>query len=442
MLDTRRSRLVAASCLALSAIVAGFVAWTAEQRRVALLGRERVAEERLDQLVELVAELDARASAIAATASSAEPAIAAFEDTMARSDRVAAALRRDALADTIGALQEFEQASRALEQAVAGATRTTETPPAVPSDAPEAETAGAPSTGAAHAPAPGDPAVPLDTITSGPLGSTIPDPPPAAPHAAGLPGLGPEARRVRLAHRMAFERARADLADREWSAAAIAGAIWSLGLLALVWLPRVRTTVADSTAPAAPGAAAEDAAPVHVVAPVAADRADADLRGTLRACRDIARLGSLDELPGVLSLAAEPLGASGLMVWAADGPRLVPWISHGYAPGITQRIAAIDLADTIHRNPVTDAWRSGEPVAVPSSPSGPGALAIPIVGPGGCTGILALELRAGADSGPLAMAKASFVAAQLGAILSPGPALPDVPPSTDAGGDAPHAIAT
>ena len=173
-------------------------------------------------------------------------------------------------------------------------------------------------------------------------------------------------------------------------------------------------------APTAAGAAPRTAPVVPISA--AASRADTvDLAATARVCADLARVADPAELPALLERAARVMDASGLIVWVADGSgaSLFPILAQGYPPSVLARMGSIGRdAD----NAAAAAYRQGELRTVPAHDSLPGAIVAPIITGQGCVGVLAAEMRHGAERDEATQAITAILAAQLATFVTALPA--------------------
>jgi hypothetical protein len=145
-----------------------------------------------------------------------------------------------------------------------------------------------------------------------------------------------------------------------------------------------------------------------------------DLSATARLCAELARVGDASDLPPLLERAALVLGASGIIVWVADrsGASLFPLLAHGYPPQVLARMGSIARdAD----NAAAAAYRQSDLRTVPAQGTLPGALVAPIVTPQGCVGVLAAEMRNGAERDDTARAVAAILAAQLATFVTAVP---------------------
>jgi hypothetical protein len=121
-------------------------------------------------------------------------------------------------------------------------------------------------------------------------------------------------------------------------------------------------------------------------------------------------------------------------MWVPCGARLSAAAAHGYPRGTLQRFPAVALDQS---NPVTAAWHSGTPVTVTATATSPAAVAMPMHGPTGGMGVLAMELRSGRPIDVDLLSVTSIFAAQLGTIVaspvtaSAPPAAAEAPPQED-----------
>ncbi len=149
-----------------------------------------------------------------------------------------------------------------------------------------------------------------------------------------------------------------------------------------------------------------------------------DLAATARVCADLARVADPGELPVLLERAAGVIDASGLIVWVADRPgtSLFPILAQGYPATVLARMGSISRGAD---NAAADAFRHGELRTVAAHGSMPGAIVAPIITGDGCVGVLAAEMRRGAERDEATQAIAAILAAQLATFVT---ALPS--PST------------
>jgi hypothetical protein len=166
--------------------------------------------------------------------------------------------------------------------------------------------------------------------------------------------------------------------------------------------------------------------PVQPSAPLAAtagraETFDVKLSEAADLCVDLARLLDGRDMPALFERAADVLDAKGLVLWVADadGAQLRPSLTHGYSEKVLAKMHALPLDGD---NATALAFRSLRAQVVgASSPTGAGALAVPLVTASGCVGVLSAEVkkpRPGADT----LSVAQMIAAQFSALVAPADA--------------------
>ena len=139
---------------------------------------------------------------------------------------------------------------------------------------------------------------------------------------------------------------------------------------------------------------------------------------TAELCVDLSRVNDARDLQSLLERAAAVLDAKGVVLWTAEpgGALLRPSITHGYPERILVRLGPLQMdAD----NMTSLAYRSMRAQVVSGSgPGTAGAIAVPLVTPQGCVGVLSAELRRH-EPEPETMAVARIISAQLSALVSP-----------------------
>lgn len=141
-------------------------------------------------------------------------------------------------------------------------------------------------------------------------------------------------------------------------------------------------------------------------------RPDLDLSAAAHLCTRLVQSQDRGEVASVLETAATILDAVGLIVWSwnARASVLKTFLAHGYSDAVLMRLPTVS-ADA--PNAVAAAFRSAETCVVNSGDGLSGALAVPLMAPGGCVGVLALELRHGVEQRESVRAFAMILAAQL-----------------------------
>jgi hypothetical protein len=139
---------------------------------------------------------------------------------------------------------------------------------------------------------------------------------------------------------------------------------------------------------------------------------------TADVCVDLARLLDGRDLPALVARAAAAIGASGLVLWVIDEDKatLRATLGHGYSERMLQRLGTLAVtADNV----TSVACRTLQPQVVPSAkPDASGAIAVPLIGPMGCVGVLSAEVR-GLVAGDAHVAAARLIGAQLSSVINP-----------------------
>jgi hypothetical protein len=142
------------------------------------------------------------------------------------------------------------------------------------------------------------------------------------------------------------------------------------------------------------------------------------LTETAELCLDLSRVIDARDLQSLLDRAAKVLDAKGVVLWTADpgGALLKPSLTHGYPERILMRLGALQVdAD----NMTSLAFRLMRAQVVNGAgPGTAGAIAVPLVTPSGCVGVLSAELRSHQPR-PETLSLARIISAQLAALVSP-----------------------
>ena len=167
--------------------------------------------------------------------------------------------------------------------------------------------------------------------------------------------------------------------------------------------------------PAESVAAAVPKVPVQIAA---AANPQADFRGLASLCTDLARVIDTQELPSLLDRASSLLDARGIILWIADpdGRELNPIVAHGYPAQLVNRLGTI-ARDA--ENATAAAFRTSLLQTVDAGSDSTGAIAAPLVTPGGCVGVMAAEVERNAEREESRLAAAAIVAAQLATLIGP-----------------------
>jgi GAF domain-containing protein len=146
---------------------------------------------------------------------------------------------------------------------------------------------------------------------------------------------------------------------------------------------------------------------------------DVDLPAVAQLCTRLGRVLDTREVAPLLGEAARVLGAAGLIVWLSDAraTMLTPTLHHGYSDAVAARLSGVPVDAA---NAVAAAFRSVD-VCVVDGEGARGAVVVPLLGPRGCVGVLALELLHGGERRDSVRALATIVAAQLATLFGSTP---------------------
>jgi hypothetical protein len=138
-------------------------------------------------------------------------------------------------------------------------------------------------------------------------------------------------------------------------------------------------------------------------------------------CTRIGRASKITHLESPLADAVRMLNAVGAVLWAWEPRKAVlrPRVSYGYAEDV---LARFPLVGRDADNAIGAAFRSGDTSIVDGTDGETGAIAVPLLGPDGCVGVLALEVRHGDERNDVLHAIAAIAAAQFVSFCMP-PAL-------------------
>jgi GAF domain len=155
----------------------------------------------------------------------------------------------------------------------------------------------------------------------------------------------------------------------------------------------------------------------------AAPPATTDFAGVASLCVDLARVVDTRALPSLLDRTASLLDASGIILWIADpdGRELNPIFAQGYPQQLVNRLGTIPRDA---ENATAAAFRTSLLQTVMADEISGGAIAAPLVTPGGCVGVMAAEVRNDSERQDAKLAAATIVAAQLATLVGPPSARP------------------
>ena len=221
-------------------------------------------------------------------------------------------------------------------------------------------------------------------------------------------------RHLRDAESNAFLSEREAIVQQSWVALAGAAAVWTIGLVLLIRVPRA-TPVATTSLVAPAPSSDEQPAPASV---------STDLVSAADLCTAISRVTSPEALTTLLGRAAQILDASGVIVWLSAGEELFPVTAFGYDARTLTRMGSISLSAD---NATAAAWRTGEVRTVTGDETTHGAIIAPMFGPAACIGVVTAEVRHGREKDATTRAIASFIASQLSTVVAAWPAASTTP---------------
>ena len=145
-----------------------------------------------------------------------------------------------------------------------------------------------------------------------------------------------------------------------------------------------------------------------------------DLLAAARLCTELGRVETADQVQLLLAEAATILHAKGLIVWVWDPlpAQLRPLLVHGYSEQVVAQLPSVGRDDD---NVTAAAFRAGQTFTVSGTAHTSGALALPLLTPASCAGVLAVELSQGSEETGDVRAVATFFAAMLAQLVGGGP---------------------
>jgi CHASE3 domain sensor protein len=228
------------------------------------------------------------------------------------------------------------------------------------------------------------------------------------PNPSKTAGIG-----ARSATIQATDRQRTD------SAPAAEGEAWSRPRRAAVPVEgEAQGSTAASATEEGSSAPAQQPAPRSAEQSALVESANTDFIGVASLCVDLARVVDTRALPSLLDRAAFILDASGIILWIADpdGRELNPIFAQGYPQQLVNRLGTIPRDA---ENATAAAFRTSLLQTVMADEISVGAIAAPLVTPGGCVGVMAAEVRHDSERQDMKLAAATIVAAQLATLVGP-----------------------
>ena len=155
--------------------------------------------------------------------------------------------------------------------------------------------------------------------------------------------------------------------------------------------------------------------------PAAGASRPVDLLAAARLCTALGRAETAADVQPLLREAAAILDAKGLIVWVWHplGQELRPALVHGYPEHVAARLPHVKRDDD---NLTAAAFRSEKTLAANETPHASSALALPLLTPACCAGVLTLELARGSEGTMSVRAVATFFAAMLAQLVGGVPA--------------------
>ena len=183
------------------------------------------------------------------------------------------------------------------------------------------------------------------------------------------------------------------------------------------WRNELKETLKKPVAPPVSAVAATPVVPAPT-APITPVIEVAFVRQASEICSDLSALADTGALQGALERVSSLLNATGLIVWVAsnDASTLSPVATHGFDPKLVSRIGKVPRESA---NLTAAAFRDNAPRMSEATSTTPAALAVPMVGPTGPSGVLSVELKTGQAVEESKVALASIVAAQLSTLAMP-----------------------
>jgi transcriptional regulator with XRE-family HTH domain len=147
---------------------------------------------------------------------------------------------------------------------------------------------------------------------------------------------------------------------------------------------------------------------------------EVDLLAAARLCTELGRVETAGQVQRLLAEAAKILDAKGLIVWIWDPivAQLRPLLVHGYSEQVVAQLPGVSRDDD---NVTAAAFRLSQTLSVSGTADTSGALALPLLTPASCAGVLTVELVQGGEESGSVRAVATFFAAMLAQLVGGGP---------------------
>jgi transcriptional regulator with XRE-family HTH domain len=141
-----------------------------------------------------------------------------------------------------------------------------------------------------------------------------------------------------------------------------------------------------------------------------------DLRMVAELCTRLARVDRLSERKPLLADIVAALGGRGVIVWTRnhDASALKPALAWGYRAEVLAKLTPVGVDEV---NATAVAYRTARVSTVTGSQSSDSALAVPLMAPSGCVGVLGIEFAPGYAPTDQHRAVATIVAAQVARLV-------------------------
>jgi GAF domain-containing protein len=143
---------------------------------------------------------------------------------------------------------------------------------------------------------------------------------------------------------------------------------------------------------------------------------DPDLMAVAHLCTELGRIQGTADVPPLLYEMTRILDGVGVILWMWDpiANELRPALTHGYSDRVVAQLPRVER-DT--NNATAAAFRAERTCVVKGDDADNGALAVPLMGPVGCFGVLAIELAERREEKESVRAHAMIFAAQLATLI-------------------------
>jgi hypothetical protein len=165
-----------------------------------------------------------------------------------------------------------------------------------------------------------------------------------------------------------------------------------------------------------PARSAGGVAPDERVTSTRVDQSACDLLAAADLCTALSQVSEVRAAAPLLERAARILDAVGLIVWVGNpqATELTPALAHGYSDKVLAQLPKVKRDDD---HATAAAFRSAQASIVNGNHLTSGALVVPLMTPGACAGVLAIELRHDTVRSESVRAMATIFAAQLARLI-------------------------